>query len=636
VNILDEVSQNFVDAAYDTNCNRSFPLVADGLKPGQRACLWEMYKKGYTPDKPHVKSAKISGAVCADIWPHSSDAIYETFVRMSQSWINNNPEVEFHGANGNCQLGADSFAAPRYTEARLAPVCYEGMFTGINKQNVPMQPNFSEDEMWPVSLPAVFPRLLVNGAKGIGYSIACFWLPRNFNEVADAICDYIKHGTVDDETCLPDFPSGGTIVNPKEELVEINRTGKGKVVLEAKYEIAGQEIRFTEFCYQTYIEPIIGQIDSATDSGKLQGVKSRSNRSDKDRILLVVECKKGFEPKEVLEQLFQHTDLRCQYNANQMGIISKTPVLLNLRQTIEVYTKHNLECVTREHEYDLKRAQERIEVLEGLKRAVEDIDTVVKVLKEAQSAQTARESLAQLGFSEAQVKAIMDMRLSRLVHLEAMAIDRELDEKRAVVAECEKVLGSEKAKKNVLGKRLRALAKKYGNDRRTKIEERVPEKVVQKETTEDSELIFADGCYLKRVKPGSGGEFLPGDGMVTLFSSLGLAYRITASSVPRCSVKEKGTAVGKLLTLDDGENILAATPWGENTEVVSESSDGYRKALKHDYFTGNQQAKKGSVFMGLNEGQTVTCVEVLPKDEYEASYAERYPKMGKAARGVRG
>jgi DNA gyrase/topoisomerase IV subunit A len=631
VNILDEVSQNFVDAAYDTNCNRSFPLVADGLKPGQRACLWEMYKKGYTPDKPHVKSAKISGAVCADIWPHSSDAIYETFVRMSQSWINNNPEVEFHGANGNCQLGADSFAAPRYTEARLAPVCYEGMFTGINKQNVPMQPNFSEDEMWPVSLPAVFPRLLVNGAKGIGYSIACFWLPRNFNEVADAVCEYVKHGTVDDETCLPDFPSGGTIVNPREELVEINRTGKGKVVLEAKYEIHGQEIRFTEFCYQTYIEPIIGQIDAAIDGGKLQGVKSRSNKSDKDRILLTVECRKGYDPEAVLEQLFKHTDLRCQYNANQMGIISKTPVLLNLRQTMEVYVGHNLECIRREHQHDLDKALERAEVLEGVLKAIQDIDAVVAVIKESSDSKEAKERLIGAGFTESQAKAVLDMKVSRLAHLETSAVEKELETCRKTTNSCRKVLGSEKEQRSLLCKRLSSLAKKYGNARRTVIEERAPKAEVKKNDVCDAcEFEFSDGTYLKRMKPGSGGELATTGSMVTVFTDSGKAYRLKMGSIPTCSRRDKGVAIGAVIK-DLESNVLLASTWS-SVDIVVETKDGYRKALSPDYFTGDKQVLKGSPYISLNPGDSVVDVREIPLGSYDP---EVYPPMGKSARGKR-
>lgn len=168
VNIIDEVEQNFIDSSYDTNANRAFPSARDGLKPGQRACLWEMYKKGYNSKKPHVKSAKIDGGVAALWWPHGTTAIYETFARMSQPFINIIPEIDFHGANGNIILGGDAVAADRYTEARLAKIVEDGMFQGINKNNVPMIKNFSEDEEWPQYLPAVFPRLLVNGSQGIG------------------------------------------------------------------------------------------------------------------------------------------------------------------------------------------------------------------------------------------------------------------------------------------------------------------------------------------------------------------------------------------------------------------------------------------------------------------------------------
>lgn len=304
VNIIDEVQQNFIDSSYDTNTNRAFPDIRDGLKPGQRACLWEMYTKKYTSKKPHVKSAKISGGVAALWWPHGTTAIYETFARMSQPFTNNIPEVDFHGSNGNVILGGDAIAADRYTEARLSPIVEAGMLTGINKQVVPMQLNFSEDDQWPKVFPAVFPRLLVNGAQGIGVSLSNVWLPHGFSETAELILRYIKTGELDEDNYYPDFPTGGTIIN-KDELATINKTGRGKVIIESKYRTNGQEIDFYELPYQVFIEPVIDEIKKAIAEEKVTGIADVYNKSDKKRISLVVTCMPGVDVYKVVTQLFQ-------------------------------------------------------------------------------------------------------------------------------------------------------------------------------------------------------------------------------------------------------------------------------------------------------------------------------------------
>ena len=216
IDIREELSKNFIDFAAEANGQRAFPDARDGLKPGQRACLWEMYVKGYTSNKPHVKSAKVDGGVAATWWPHGTTAIYDTFARMSMPWINNIPEVDFHGSNGNQVIGAAP-AADRYTEARLAPASEQGFLSEMKKNPVPMIKNFSEDEEWPEVLPAIFPRLAVNGSQGIGVTVAQVWLPMNLGELATAIKGYIHSGTLDVSEGLIDFPTKGIIIN-KDDL----------------------------------------------------------------------------------------------------------------------------------------------------------------------------------------------------------------------------------------------------------------------------------------------------------------------------------------------------------------------------------------------------------------------------------
>ena len=279
IDICKELHQNFIDFAVEANTQRAFPDARDGLKPGQRACLWEMYSKGYLSNKPHVKSAKISGGVIASWWPHGNVAIYETFARMSQPWINNIPEVDWHGANGSIVMGSRP-ASERYTEARLSKATEIGMLESIKKNTVPMIQNFSEDDEWPEVLPAIFPRLLVNGSQGIGVTIANNWLSMNLEEVASAIIKYINEGCIDYEGLAPDFPTGGIIIN-KDELSDIYKTGRGKAIVRGKVEIKGNKIFITELPYQVYIEDYINSVKDLIKADEKFGIKEIINKTDK-------------------------------------------------------------------------------------------------------------------------------------------------------------------------------------------------------------------------------------------------------------------------------------------------------------------------------------------------------------------
>jgi DNA gyrase subunit A len=428
-----------------------------------------MYTKKYTSSKPHVKSAKISGGVAALWWPHGTTAIYETFARMSQPFTNNLPEVDFHGANGNVILGGDALAADRYTEARLAPIVEQGMFQSMNKQPVPMIKNFSEDEEWPKVLPAVFPRLLVNGSQGIGVSLAQVWLPHNFTETANLILDYIATGELKEDTYYPDFPTGGLIIN-QDELPKINKTGKGRVIVEARYKIDGQTINFYEMPYQVFIEPVIDQIKKAIEEEKIEGISEVFNKSDKKRLLLSIECDSGFSPEKVVAQLFNETDLRKQYNANQNGIVSKTPILVNLQYYVDCYIVHNETCIRRESEFDLKKTQERIEILEGLAKALEDIDNVIQIIKQSKTSTIAGEALkAKYSLTDRQVKAILDMRLSKLANMERIAILNELEEKRELALQLQEIIESVEKRKKILADRLTTLRDNFMTPRQSEV-----------------------------------------------------------------------------------------------------------------------------------------------------------------------
>ena len=661
IDVIQEVQQNFLDGSYDTNANRAFPNVKDGLKPGQRACLWEMYVKKYNSSKPHVKSAKIDGGVAALWWPHGTTAIYETFARMSQPFTNNIPEVDFHGANGNIILGGDAIAADRYTEARLSKVVEEGMLQGINKKNVPMILNFSEDEEWPQVLPAIFPRLLVNGAQGIGVGIANFWICHNFTETANLILKYLKDNILEEDTYYPDFPTGGTIIN-KDELPIINKTGRGKVIVEANYRINGREIDFYEMPYQVYIEPVIEKIKECIDKEELFGIAGVFNKSDKKKISLVVECTKDVDPESVVNQLFALTPLRSQYNANQNGIISKTPVLLNLKQVVDVYVEHNLECIKKEHEFDFEKASTRIEILEGLSKALEDIENIIALIKSSPSANDAKIKLIEkYQFSEAQAKAILDMKLARLANLEKIEVENELQEKKEFALKCKQIIGSQDEQKNILMRRLQDLVNKYGDTRRSQV---IQKTVIKTSKAKEAKVIIPEDVVItinkdgylqsiplksyKTAKAGVINSFkTQTTDMILLFSNKAKVYRISVGDIAQCGARDKGVAAGSILKLEPGEKILNVFSMNINEThpyIVGFTKGGLVKKSEKSIYIGSTRNLTGLKASGLNDDD-----EFISIYESNGDYAivgtnngmvirfemDKVNPVGKTAKGVK-
>lgn len=625
INILDELQQNFLDSSWETNCNRAFPDVRDGLKPGQRACLWEMYIKKYTSNKPHVKSAKVSGGVIADLWPHGDTAIYETFARMSQPFTNNLPEVDWHGANGNVILGGDALAHQRYTECRLAPITEEGMLKNINKQVVDMIPNFSEDLEWPKVFPAIFPRLLVNGAQGIGVGQANYWLPHNFSETVNLIVNYVENNVLDEDNYFPDFPTGGTIINPSD-LSHINKYGKGKVLVEAKYKIQNNTIIFYEFPYQVFIEPLIDEIKKAIDENKISGIKDVSNRSDKKHLALVVECED--EPEKVLEYLFAETNLRKQYNANQNGLLGKTPRMFNLQQYVDAYLDHNLTCIYREFEFEYKKTCERLHILEGLIWAVRNIDTVIQIVREKDYPESYLMRMNPDWMTGTQVKAILDMKLGRLSKLEENKLVQEQVEKEKYAAECQEIIENENRRKEILIERLKELEGRFRSERKTNINEKQIIKTTTRKSSSGKKILIPEDVFVSMTGTGyiksvpvkmyrqSAADVTvfktQTTDLILLFSSLGKVFRLKVDSIKQCGSKDKGVAIGSLLNLESGEKIL---------NIFSMNTD-----VRHPYivgFTKNGLVKKSekTIYVGATQNKNgLKAATLVDNDEYIGWY----------------
>ena len=526
-NICQELGQNFLEYSYETNSNRAFPDVRDGLKPGARAVLWEMWSKGYTSNKPHVKSAKVSGGVAALYWPHGTTSIYETFVHMSQNWINNLPLVDWHGNNGNKIIG-DFPASDRYTECRLSSAVEEGMFVGINKNNVPMILNFSEDEEWPEVLPSIIPTLLLNGSQGIGVTIANCWTNFSLKDSVNVINKYLDTGEVDTKNFYPDYPSGGVVIN-KDDIHTIHETGKGKVVIRGKVEIKGNSICITELPYQVYVEPFLTSVKELIQKDEINGIDDILNKSERNKILIEIKCSSA--PASILNKLYASTELQKTINVNQMGLISKTPTLFTLKEYLKTYVEHNLLCIEREHQFDLDKANSKIEIVKGLIKAVEDIDNIITLIKTSKSSADAVVNLInKYDFTEVQAKAIVDMKLGKLANVEKIQLNKELEDLTSRIEYCGLVISSREKQKEIFKERLNSFAVKYFVPRRTQVVQLGSE---EESSSESAQVVYIEDNSngLKRSHSNKGFEKRLND-TVTLFTTSGRAIHLQVKDIP--------------------------------------------------------------------------------------------------------
>ena len=653
IDIREELSKNFIDFAAEANGQRAFPDARDGLKPGQRACLWEMYVKGYTSNKPHVKSAKVDGGVAATWWPHGTTAIYDTFARMSMPWINNIPEVDFHGSNGNQVIGAAP-AADRYTEARLAPASEQGFLSEMKKNPVPMIKNFSEDEEWPEVLPAIFPRLAVNGSQGIGVTVAQVWLPMNLGELATAIKGYIHSGTLDVSEGLIDFPTKGIIIN-KDDLHIIHETGKGKVILRGKVEIKGNNILITELPYQVYVEPFIDDIKKLIKEGTLTGIDDILNKSDKKRLLVEISCTEN--PEQVLKTLYAKTDLQKNFNANQFALVGKTPRMLTLKDYIDIYVQHNLDCIQKEYQFDLDKATKKLEVTQGLIKALASIDDIIVLIKQSDSSKDAIGKLVtKYGFTEAQAKAIVDMKLGRLAKLEAVELNKTEQGLQSDITEFNRILTSEVNQKELFLTRLDTFTKKFGFPRRTQLAQiELPKESKSKPEfiPEPCGIVVTTTHTIKRMakaaKPKANEYFLMNqetdtNDWLSVFTAAGKMYKIQTKDIPEGTAASKGIGIAALLEMGNDTPVayFLHSQFGEGT-LLFVTSRGQIKCAKMEEFTSTR--KGGVIATKLREGDSVTAVmeyhgedvEVITKKGMSIHLrGSDIPTQGKNTLGVKG
>ena len=570
----------------------------------------------------------------AEWHPHGDSSIYGALVRLSQPWVMRYPLIDFHGSNGN--IDGDGPAAYRYTEARLSKFTEEGLLAGIKKKNVDFIPNYSETKDEPVTLPAIFPNLLCNPNAGIGVAMACSWACHNLNEVADAICAYMDG----EEPMLPgpDFPTGGLIIN-KNDIPNIMRTGHGSVKIRGKYNIEGNNIVFYEIPYGVGTEALMNQIGEAADSEKIKGIVDIRNESNKKGYRLVIECDKKASALTIVNKLFAETNLQTSFSYNQVALIDKTPTELNLKDCIKIYIEHNLECIKKEAQFDLEKASKRYEVVEGLLRALEDIDNIIALIKSSDNSKHAEQNLIEkYNFTENQAKAICAMKLGSLAKLEAVELNTEKADLAKIISDKNILINEETARLSELRTRLMAFVAKYGDPRRTELAQiEVPkeEKEIEYVEPEKCVVVMTESGLIKRVPTASfrtqnrntKGVKTQDDitnavirtntiDNLMIFTNKGKMYRLLVDNIPVGTNKSQGVPINSLVSMEGDEVATTMYSLYRDTDakyVLFITETGLVKKTALEEFTKTKK-KTGIAAIKIKEGDKLASVSLI-KDE---------------------
>ena len=469
VKIVEQIKKAFLEYSMSVIVARALPDVRDGLKPVQRRILFGMSELGITPTTAHKKSARIVGEVMGKFHPHGDSSIYDAMVRMAQDFSYREPLVDGHGNFGS--LDGDPPAAMRYTEARLTKVATE-MLADLDKDTVDFMPNFDETLKEPTVLPSRIPNLLVNGAQGIAVGMATNIPPHNLSDVIDATVAYIDDNNISirDLTRIikgPDFPTGA-IITGNSEIEQIYQTGKGRIVIRAKTEILEKSngrsaIEVTEIPYTVNKAEMIKNIAEHVKDGRITGISDIRDESDIEGLRIMIECKKDANPNVILNKLFTYTELQTNFSVNMLALVGGEPKILNLRDMIYNYVLHRKDVVVRRSRFELNKAEARAHIVEGLLKAHDIIDEIIKTIRSSKTTQDAKQSLIELyGFSEKQAQAILEMRLQQLTNLEINKLEAELEALRDTISYLKAVLESDKMQYDIIKEELLSVKQKYG------------------------------------------------------------------------------------------------------------------------------------------------------------------------------
>ncbi len=587
-NIEEEMKDSYLDYSMSVIVARALPDVRDGLKPVHRRVLYGMHELGLQYNKPYKKSARVVGEVLGKYHPHGDSAVYDTIVRMVQDFSMRYPLIDGQGNFGS--IDGDAPAAMRYTEVRLAKIAGE-MLRDLDKDTVDWRPNFDETLKEPVVLPTVFPNLLCNGGAGIAVGMATNMPPHNLNEVVDAIVATIDNPEIELEELMqhisgPDFPTGGIIFGA-EGIKEAYATGRGKIVVRGRASIEHtrnnrSNIIITEMPYQVNKASFIEKTADLVRNKKIEGISDIRDESDRDGIRVVIELKREAQPEVILNHLYKHTQLQTTFGIINLALVDGVPHVLTLKQLIQHFIDHRHEVIMRRTRFELRKAEERADILEGLKIALDNIDEIIAIIKKSRNPETAKNNLMKrFGLSEIQAKAILDMRLQRLTGLERRKIEEEYREVIKTIERLRAILANRQLQMQLIKDELIELKEQYGDERRTEIVENFEEFSIEDMIAEEDMVITIsrDG-YIKRF-PVSGyrrqhrntrghtGAVAKGDDFIEhlfiasthhyimFFTDLGRCYWLKVHELPQVGKAGKGRAIVNMLHLGKKEKITA-------------------------------------------------------------------------------
>ncbi|MCG8481561.1 MAG: DNA topoisomerase (ATP-hydrolyzing) subunit A [Spirochaetales bacterium] len=680
VAIEDEVKESYLNYAMSVIVSRALPDVRDGLKPVHRRILYGMSVMGLRSDRPYKKAARIVGDVLGKYHPHGDQSVYDALVRLAQDFSMRYMAVDGQGNFGS--VDGDPPAAMRYTEARMHKIAEE-MLRDINKETVDFGPNYDDSDEEPLVLPASFPFLLANGATGIAVGMATNIPPHNLREIADAVAAALDNDDITNEELIkyikgPDFPTGGIIYGHRG-IRNAYLTGRGRIPVRSRFVIEENKrgrdvIVVNEIPYMVNKATLITRIADLVRDRKLDGIADLRDESDRNGMRIVIELKKDTNVKVILNQLFTHTQMQVNFNVNALALLDGRPKVLTIGDMVKSFIRHRHEVVVRRTQFDLRKAEEREHILIGLKIALDNIDEVIRIIRESADVESARSALmATFERSERQAQAILDMRLQKLTSLETKKIIEELEEVRALIRELRELLGSEQKLRDLIKCETFELAEKYGDERRTAIEpdeiEAIDiEDLIQKE---DMVVLMSNRGYIKRLPfssyrtQGRGGRGLNSSSNlrdddfiehvfigsthdhVLFFTSAGKVYYLKVHEIPEASRQAKGTHIKSLLEIAADEDIASVLPLREfdpEVNIFFATAKGQVVKIKSDAFVNAR--RRGIRAVQLVEGDRLVTVLItggqdklllVSRHGQGLRFSEDEVRtMGRNTRGVRG
>lgn len=676
-NIVDEVKTSFIDYSVSVITSRALPDLRDGLKPVHRRILWSMYKSGYTPDKPHRKSAKTVGEVMGNYHPHGDSSIYEAMVRLAQDFNERYMLIDGHGNFGNIE--GDGAAAMRYTESRLSKISLE-LLRDINKNTVDMVKNFDESLDEPSVLPSRFPNILVNGTMGIAVGMATNIPPHNLAEVIDGCIAYIDNPDIDTSGLMqfikgPDFPTGGLILG-NSGIKKAYETGRGSITIRSKAEIIENgnhnQIIITEVPYGTNTYELKNKVAELVHNKIIDGIADY-HTDLKDGVKITITLKKDANAQVVLNKLYKLTNFQISYGIIFLMIDDRTPKTLPLKDIIAKYIDHQKEVIIRRTKYDLNKAEERVHILEGLKIALDNIDAVIKLIRGSKTDEEAKTGLMKnFKLDEIQANAILEMRLRRLTGLEREKIENELAELLELIAELKSILASNEKVLEIIKNELKEIRDKYADDRRTKIDMTAIDYIDDESLIPNENILITltHNNYVKRVDSSTykiqhrGGVGVKGmstneedyveqmfnlssHDYILFFSKKGRVYRLKGYEIPEFSRTSKGIPIVNLLQLDKDDNIsttLVIEKENLNKYLCLATKKGLIKRCRIEDFSNIR--KSGKIAIMLKDGDELISVKKTSGDGeiFMCSSLGRMVRfnetevrvMGRLASGVKG